>query len=560
MNQGLLDILIAKGRLTQQAADEAQTKLNPGEPLHAALVRLGMTTEEQVMPLVAQQWMLPYLELEGITVDPELVERISAEMPVKRLVKDRGLLPFSRTNGLLRVAVWDPGDLASLDELARRLQVKVAPAVALRSAIDRIIRDTYGIGEVEAETEQEKTVAAGEDADVRDAQDTAVVRLVKEVFEYAVRSRASDIHIEPYEKKLRIRFRIDGVLHDAPLPEGIHKREKAIVARVKILAGLKTDEKRLPQDGRIKQIIAGRNIDFRVSVIPMLYGEGVVLRLLDQSSVLYGLEELGMNKRNLELFNRIIDLPHGIFLVTGPTGSGKTTTLYAALHKINSEDLKIITIEDPVEYQLTGINQIEVKGKIGLTFAEGLRRVLRHDPDVILVGEIRDAETAEVATQAALTGHLVFSTLHTNDAPSAMTRLVDMGLEPYLASSTVEAVLAQRLVRILCSHCKEAYDPASQVLPPELAAAKPAKLYRPKGCTQCNNTGFRGRKGVFELMPMDDVLREMIIKKEGAHVLRKHAMGKGMRSLRTDGWEKVLGGLTTIDEVMRNTKEEEIGF
>jgi general secretion pathway protein E/type IV pilus assembly protein PilB len=606
MNASLTDILVTRGWLTQGAADELPGRLNPGETPQHGLVRLGLCAEERVMRAVAQQWMLPFVDLEGVTVPTELVELVSTDPAVRRLVKDRGMLPFARidpsaaplsgmyrrpdveanANGpasgvlsggvisgapvsgvrskaappTLRVAVSDPSDLTGLDELARRLRCKVTPVVALRTHIERIIRETYGIGEVEPDAEEGDKGKAGESDEVRDAQDTAVVRLVREIIEYAVRSRASDIHIEPYEKKLRVRFRIDGVLADAPLPDGVHKREKAIVARIKILAGLKTDEKRLPQDGRIKQIVSGRAIDFRVSVIPMLWGEGVVMRILDQSAVLLGLEDLGMAERDKELFRRIIDLPHGIFLVTGPTGSGKTTTLYTALNTINSPDIKIITIEDPVEYQLVGINQIEVKHKIGLTFAEGLRRVLRHDPDVVLVGEIRDSETAEVATQASLTGHLVLSTLHTNDAPSAMTRLVDMGLEPYLASSTVEAVMAQRLVRILCENCKESYDPSGQVLPPDLARLKPSKLWRPRGCNQCNNSGYRGRKGIFELMPMDDHIREMVIRKEGAHAIKTYALSKGMRTLRQDGLFKVIQGRTTIEEVSRNTREDELNF
>jgi general secretion pathway protein E/type IV pilus assembly protein PilB len=627
MHDAVADILVRKGWLTAQAAAELAARLNPGEPPHAGLIRLGLVPEDRVMRAVAQQWQLPFVDLESVRIDPELVDRVNADVAVKRLVKDRLLLPYQRVGGLaaagngtngsatgalpaigsgtvaipsvpslggngiggaggagngangvrggataqvaavssasaggIRVAVADPGDLPALDELARRMRAKVSPVVSPRGQLERIIRETFGIGEADPDAEEGKA-GEGVSDEVKDAQDTAVVRLVREIIEYAVRSRASDIHIEPYEKKLRVRFRIDGVLHDAPLPDGIHKREKAIVARIKILAGLKTDEKRLPQDGRIKQAVNGKPIDFRVSIIPMLWGEGVVMRILDQSSVLLGLNDIGMSDRDRDMFLRIVNMPHGIFLVTGPTGSGKTTTLYTALNTINSEDIKIITIEDPVEYQLVGINQIEVKHKIGLTFAEGLRRILRHDPDVVLVGEIRDSETAEVATQASLTGHLVLSTLHTNDAPSAMTRLVDMGLEPYLAASTVEAVMAQRLVRILCPVCKETYDPSTQVLPPDLARLRPTKLWRPRGCNQCNNTGYKGRKGVFELMPVDDAIREMVIRKEGAHALKKYALANlGMRTLRQDGLAKVMEGKTTIDEVMRNTKEEELAF
>jgi len=370
--------------------------------------------------------------------------------------------------------------------------------------------------------------------------------------------RATDVHLEPFENQLRVRYRIDGVLQEANIPASVRRYHAAIVSRLKILSHLDIAEKRLPQDGRIRLKIGAREIDLRVSVIPMIHGEAVVLRILDRGDALLGLEHLGMSARDNAEFTRILDLPHGIALVTGPTGSGKTTTLYAALSRINDVERKIITIEDPVEYQLRGINQIQVSTKAGLTFAMGLRSILRHDPDVVLVGEIRDHETADIAVQASLTGHLVFSTLHTNDAPGAATRLIDMGVEPYLVTSSVEIIVAQRLVRLICPKCK-APDPSADraMLADEMDGKLPEVFYRGTGCRHCQESGYRGRTGVFEMMPMTDEIRALILEHAPSGTVRKVALQQGMSSLRDDGWRLVREGRTTIEEVMRNTKDEQ---
>ncbi|HKI68139.1 MAG TPA: GspE/PulE family protein, partial [Verrucomicrobiae bacterium] len=370
---------------------------------------------------------------------------------------------------------------------------------------------------------------------------------------------ASDIHLEPFEDEFRIRYRIDGVLQDVPVPGQLKQFQPAIVSRVKILSHLNIAEKRLPQDGRIKVRIEDAEVDIRVSVIPMLHGEAVVMRLLRQNATLRGMEQLDMDKREADCFERVLELPHGIILVTGPTGSGKTSTLYTALNEINDSVRKIITIEDPVEYQLKGVNQIQVNEKSGLSFARGLRSILRHDPDVILIGEIRDQETAQIAVQASLTGHLVFSTLHTNDAPGAVTRLVDMGVEPYLVSSSLEAVLAQRLVRVLCGRCKQPDDsPAAQAFKTQVGIPANTTIYRSVGCRECRNTGFFGRHAIFEWMDTDDEIRQLVLKNSSTDQIRQAARRAGMKMLAEDGWRLVRQGLTTVEEVLSVTTAKEV--
>jgi general secretion pathway protein E/type IV pilus assembly protein PilB len=394
------------------------------------------------------------------------------------------------------------------------------------------------------------------------AQEPSVVRLVNEILLEAIEARASDIHIESQPSGLKIRYRIDGILHPQPVPPEITRFQAAIISRIKIMARLNIAERRLPQDGRIQLKVKGREVDVRVSVIPMIHGEGVVLRLLDKGAMEFTLSKLGMEEEIYQKYQQLIRLPHGIILVTGPTGSGKTTTLYSSLLEIRSEETKIITTEDPVEYRLEGINQIQVHPKIGLTFANSLRAILRHDPDIVLVGEIRDLETAENAIQAALTGHLVFSTLHTNDAATAFTRLVDMGVEPFLVSSTVEAVMAQRLVRTLCPHCKQPFTPARDDLPRdfpyEQLMATGGKIYRPVGCRACRHVGYLGRVGIFELLISSDRIRQLAHDRATAWEIRRAALEEGMTTLRQDGWRKVLTGRTTIEEVLRVTKGDRL--
>ncbi len=395
--------------------------------------------------------------------------------------------------------------------------------------------------------------------DAEAAQQASVVRLVNEILTEAIECRASDIHIEAQESGLKLRYRVDGVLQRQPTPSEMNRFQAAIVSRLKIMARLNIAEKRVPQDGRIKLRIKGREIDVRVSIIPMLHGEGVVMRVLDKESLTFSLRGIGMPSGIHEQFQKLIRLPHGIILVTGPTGSGKTTTLYSALCEIRDEETKIITTEDPIEYQLEGINQIQVHAKVGLTFAASLRSILRHDPDVVLVGEIRDLETAENAVQASLTGHLVFSTLHTNDSASAFMRLCDMGVEPFLVTSTIEGVMAQRLVRRLCEECRESYLPKRKDIPDDFPMAEALEqgktIYRPRGCRACRDTGYRGRIGIYELLVADDRVRALANDRKPSNIVKKAAVEAGMKTLRDDGWDKVLSGITSVEEVLRVTKE-----
>jgi general secretion pathway protein E/type IV pilus assembly protein PilB len=440
------------------------------------------------------------------------------------------------------------------------------PVLAPSEVIQREMKKRLGVGADTIDTLGEEASLQvvdeqlGEDTDLDSAaEDASIIRFVNQVLRDAINLRASDIHLEPFEHELRIRYRIDGVLQDVPVPAQIKRFQPAIVSRVKILSHLNIAEKRLPQDGRIKIRIDESEVDIRVSVIPMLHGEAVVMRLLRQNSTLRGLSDLGLEKRELECFQRVLEIPHGIILVTGPTGSGKTSTLYTALNEINDSVRKIITIEDPVEYQLRGVNQIQVSEKAGLTFARGLRSILRHDPDVILIGEIRDQETAQIAVQASLTGHLVFSTLHTNDAPGALTRLVDMGVEPYLVASSLEAVLAQRLVRVLCKHCKqEDRSPAAQAFKAQVGIPASTTIYRSVGCRECRQTGFHGRHAIFEWMDTDNEIRELVLKNASSDLIRDAARRGGMRTLAEDGWRLVAMGITTAEEVLSVTTAKEV--
>ena len=475
-------------------------------------------------------------------------------------------MPISQNGEGVTVLTSRIFDTAGLDELRVATGFDVHPAIAPSNEIDQFIKKYLGVGadtlqSMGVNEEDDVTVLEEQNEDDLDlssaAQDASIVKFVNQVMAEALESRATDVHVEPFEHQLRVRYRIDGVLVEANIPPQVRKYHAAIVSRIKILSHLDIAEKRLPQDGRIRLKVAGREIDLRVSVIPMIHGEAVVLRILDRGDAVLGLEHLGMAKRDRNAWDRVLDLPHGIILVTGPTGSGKTTTLYAALSKINNADLKIITIEDPVEYQMSGINQIQVNVKSGLSFGAGLRSILRHDPDVVLIGEIRDKETAEIAVQASLTGHLVFSTLHTNDAPGATTRLIDMGIEPYLVASSLEAVVAQRLVRLICPQCKKEM-PREEVkkLKAEFGDEVPEVLYRGSGCRNCQGTGYRGRQGVFEMMPISDEIRALILERSSSRVIRKMAIQQEMNSLREDGWRLIREGKTTPEEVLRMTKDE----
>jgi general secretion pathway protein E/type IV pilus assembly protein PilB len=531
---------------------------SPTEPLHKILIERGFAKEEHVLAALAEELGMELVDLTKVTVDPEVLRT----MPLK-LVHRRSLMPIGRENGTLTVATADPMDIYALDELQTLTGLKVVPVLASAREIARLIKTHFGVGgetvtamvqERGEEIELLEELEADDSELAKMAQEASVVKLVNEILIEAANERASDIHIEPEEDGLRIRYRIDGLLQTQKLPPEIRRFQAAIISRIKIMARLNIAEKRLPQDGRIKMRLQNREIDVRVSIIPMLHGEGIVMRLLDKTRMVFNLANVGMLADHNKTFRQLIDRPHGIILVTGPTGSGKSTTLYSALNEIKEETVKIITVEDPVEYQQPGIAQIQVHTKIGLTFAASLRSILRHDPDVILIGEMRDLETAESAIQASLTGHLVFSTLHTNDAPSAFTRLIDMGIEPFLVGSTVEGVLAQRLVRTICTECKVDYELPREDVPADFpATGDRVRLWKGAGCRACRQTGFRGRTGIFELMVTGDTIREMCVQRESAVAIRNQALKESMITLRQDGWRKVENGSTTIDEVARVT-------
>jgi general secretion pathway protein E len=547
------------------AAERIRALVDDGTVLDEALLAGSGMAEEELLRYLAREFGVPYVDLERQPPQREFLSQFPAHILLRH-----NLMPLSEEGGVLTVASSKVFDTAGQEELRMATGKELKLALAPSAEIERCLRRCMGVGADTVQSLVLETAESGvqvvdqfgeEDVDLAEAaEDASIIRFVNQVLTEAIGLRATDVHFEPYEDELRVRYRVDGVLQEASIPPEVRRFQAAIVSRLKILSHLDIAEKRLPQDGRIKLKIAGREIDVRVSVIPMLHGEAVVLRLLDRSTALLGLEHLGISDEDLAIFEHVLGLPHGIILVTGPTGSGKTTTLYAALSRINDVERNIITIEDPIEYHLRGINQIQVATKAGLTFARGLRSVLRHDPDVILVGEIRDLETAEIAVQASLTGHLVFSTLHTNDAPSAPTRLVDMGVEPYLVASSLEAVLAQRLVRLICPHCKEQI-PETEAAPlrAQIGPDAPAVLYRGRGCRECLGTGYRGRTGIFEFMLVGDEVRELILRRAPSGEVREAAMRHGMRTLRMDGLRHVAMGRTTLDEVLRVTKDERLG-
>lgn len=551
-------VLQQRGLVTEDQWRDARTQAG-GRRIDSVLVEMGLLTEEQALEAFADELGMEFIDLGGFEVDTELV----GQFPTAAIFRHE-VMPLDRDNGSVRVATSDPFDLEALSELSSLSGLELDPVLARHDDIAELIKAHLGVGgdtitELVARQADDGVELLEEiddiDGDLADeAQAASVIRLVNEVLIEALELNTTDVHIEPQENGLRVRYRIDGMLRPQPVPPEINQFYSSIVTRLKIMSRLNIAERRLPQDGRIKLRIRGREIDVRVSIIPMIHGEAVVLRLLDKSRMVFDLVNVGLPEEIIRVFNELIELPHGIILVTGPTGCGKTTTLYSCLNELKSTTTKIITVEDPVEYQTEGINQIQVHTKIGLTFAHGLRSILRHDPDVILVGEIRDSETAEAAIQASLTGHLVFSTLHTNDAASAFTRLIDMGVEPFLASSTVEGVLAQRLVRRLCEECREPYTPEESEMPADFPRPLPEVLYRPVGCRTCRETGFAGRTGIFELLRTDEGVRELCVERASSNRIRKHGLENGMTTLRQSGWEKVAAGITDVEEIARITK------
>ena len=553
------EILVAEGLTSPDTVERALARQRTtGELIGQALVALGVVTHDEVLRALATQQDLPYLPRDEMPSALPVLKNLSA-----KYLRTYAVCPVSVEGGLMTVATSDPRNPVVLDDLRQSTGLSVKLVISSPEAITEAIDRTYDGANASAlqrivEGMDEERGGEG-DEDVSHLRDMAfeapVVRLVNLLVENAITAEASDIHIEPFEDTLRIRYRIDGILYDQEAPP--RRLQAAVTSRIKIMAEMNIAERRLPQDGRIRVNLHGSRVDIRVSTMPTVHGESIVMRLLQRSSVFLPLDKLGFPADTLKRFESLIKRPHGIILVTGPTGSGKTTTLYGALDKINSPDRKIITVEDPVEYQLKGVNQIAVKPKIGLTFATGLRHIVRQDPDVILVGEIRDLETAEIAIQASLTGHLVFSTLHTNDAPAAITRLQDMGVEPYLVASVLEAVLAQRLVRRICGTCRVQDTPSAADLDALGVTAPPGtRLFRGKGCEECRGTGYRGRMGIYELFPITEDARSLMLRRAASRDIRQYAISAGMVTLRMDGWRRACEGLTTVEEILRVTQED----
>jgi type II secretion system protein E len=529
------------------------------EPLLGFIARERGVTEDAFLQKLAQTLEWPFLDLPKHTIPPEARNKISTKIAFQY-----SALPTGVNEGTLQVVVSNPFDAAMMNAVRFNARMPVQFALAPKAEIEKALKKYFGVG---AETLDE--LGEGEAIDLEiandkeiteDDQEASVIKFVNQVIWEAFKDRATDIHFEPAEDELRIRYRIDGILHQTPMPPQLKRFQSALISRIKVMSGMNISEKRLPQDGRINVRIKGEEIDIRVSTVPTVYGESVSLRLLTRGKIFLSLDKLGFSQLEETAIREIIVKPHGIFLVTGPTGSGKSTSLYAFLSAINSVHKRIITIEEPVEYELKGINQIAVRPEIGLTFAMGLRHILRQDPNVVMVGEIRDQETAEIAIRASLTGHLVFSTLHTNDAPSAFTRLIDMGIEPFLVASSVEAVMAQRLVRTICPHCKTEQKVDADYLRrigfPEDEIGT-AKFWHGTGCEECRQQGYQGRKGIYELLLVSEAIRPLIMNRANATAIAQRAMEAGMRTLRTDGWNKVKNGETTIEEVLRVTQMEE---
>lgn len=559
-------ILLDRSWVSPQDLDKARQRRKPGQELAEVLVEMGALEPQRLARALAQEYRMPFqAHIDEHALDQTLVTKV----PINYAKKNH-LLPLHLDDAGVTVAIADPANYQPLDDLHILFGAPVLPVLAPMEVINEAINRAYDNAttttaeELMFDLDEERLPSASELAaeprDLLDADDSApIIKLVNGILSQAVKDRASDIHIEVFELDMVVRFRVDGMLYD--LLEAVPKRfQPAITSRVKVMSGLNIAEKRLPQDGRIRLRIAGRDIDIRVSTIPTQYGERLVLRLLDRAQAveIINLDHLGFSGENLRKLDRLIRQSHGIVLATGPTGSGKSTTLYACLSRINSPEKNIITIEDPIEYQLRGVGQMQVNPKIDLTFASGLRSILRQDPDVIMVGEIRDGETAGIAIQSALTGHLVFSTLHTNDSFGAVSRLLEFGIEPYLVSSSILAVLAQRLVRRLCLECREPYSPTEA----ELArigldpSHMEKQIYRAKGCRACRNHGYRGRLAIQELMVVDDEIRALVMANSDGATLRRHCTSLGMKLLRQDGAERILAGDTTIEELLRQTQEE----
>jgi len=561
MNQSFNEFLFSQLQIKPEEKEKILAKIEQTKlPLITVLKNAGIVEEKQLIELVAKYFGLPLLERKHYPREPLFLEEVSVAF-----FKKYHILPIKRTKEEITVAISNPFNLSLLTTIKQFFYpLRVKFSLGLTTDIDEAIDRLYGERDIEETIEEaESEILDWEEESLRDmALEAPIVRLVNMIITKAVEMRASDIHFEPFEKEFKVRYRIDGILHEVETPP--KRLQPAIISRIKLIAGMNIAERRLPQDGRIKLRLGGQEIDIRVSTVPTIFGESVVLRLLYPEGREFRLDTLGLGFREFHLVQEKIYYPHGIILVTGPTGSGKTTTLYAILKEIKSPEKKIITVEDPVEYQIEGINQIQVRPELELNFANILRSIVRQDPDVLLIGEIRDKETAEIAIQSALTGHLVFSTLHTNDAATAITRLIDLGVEPYLISASLLLIVAQRLVRVLCSCCKVAFEPEKVLInkmmsyfPPQLQTQidwKNLILYRSSGCEECGYTGYKGRIGVFEVMEISERIRSLIIEGADADTVRQRAIVEGMATMTVDGLKKVIGGTTTLEEVLRVTR------
>ncbi len=550
----VVDLLIKEGLITDENLQKAREESKrTGLPVDKALEKLGFISDKEILRVRASTLSLPYIDLADYMIDKSLIPLIP-----EQVAKKYKAVPLFRINNSLTVGMVDPQDVAALDHIRRVSHMDMIEPVLISEKGVQLVLDTCYTAEETFEDivrsiDKEKIQESDRKGLVEVAEDAPVIKLVNNIISQAIKDRASDIHMEPEEDSVRIRIRIDGLLNEmAVFPK---KLQNALVSRVKVLAKMDIAESRKPQDGRIRLKMENKDLDMRISTFPTVHGENVVMRLLDKSSVVMGLKELGLLEEDLQMFNKLIRRPHGIILVTGPTGSGKTTTLYTALSTISSMEKNIVTIEDPVEYELPLIRQTQVNTKAGITFANGLRSLLRQDPDVMMVGEIRDKETAEVAIQASLTGHLVFATLHTNDAPSSLTRLIDMEIESFLISSSIVGIIAQRLVRLICDKCKERYEPTAEVIK-ELGITEKMEFSHGKGCHHCKKTGFIGRSGIFEILTLNDEIRRMIDQRSSADDIKKKAITLGMKTLRKDGLIKVQKGITVPEEVLRVTEIE----
>ena len=550
------DILIQSGIITQEQLDHALIlQKEKNKKLGELLIDENILTEEQILGVLEYQLGIPYVDLNKYYVDPKAPKIIS-----ESLAKKHNLIPIGISRGKLMVAMSDPLDMIAADDIRITTGLEIDVAISSKNDIKKAINQYYdstelaekAVEEFKSQANFQEIVDEVEDEDIVNAP---MVRLVNTVISQAVRSRASDIHIEPFEKNVRIRYRVDGELKEVMSPA--KSTHSALVTRIKIMGKMDISEKRIPQDGRVETIIENHAIDMRISVLPTVYGEKIVIRLLDRNAIIVGKEELGFTEHNLNLFDKIIKAPEGIILLTGPTGSGKTTTLYTILKELNQINKNIITVEDPVEYRLHGVNQVQVNTKAGLTFASGLRSILRQDPDVVMVGEIRDAETAQIATRAAITGHLVLSTLHTNDTASSISRLVDMGIETYMVSSSVMGIIAQRLVKKICTKCKESYEATKEELH-FLGTDEPVTLHKGRGCNACSGTGYSGRTAIHEVLVMDREIRNLINEKKSIDEIKDIARTKGLKTLNESCRDLVLSGTTTMEQLIKITYSVDI--